>query len=471
MKPFPYQIEGVDFLANHPNALLADTMGLGKTVQAILAAAKVLGPNFNPPIPAVMVVCPASVVAVWLREIDVWWPEGQAKPFFDVISYDYLTRHLSRYIDVAYSIVILDEAHYLKNPKAKRTKAVFGDRMTRHGGVTEKAKHVWCLTGTPAPNNPSELWPMLHSLNPGALTPPDKKKYRPWNFYQFTRKFCTMRHNGFAEVVTGGKNLPELRERMAPFTLRRMKEQVLKDLPSIRFAELPLHCKKPAYEGLVEASAQAAELARVLEHEGVGGLRRLAPEMATLRRITALAKVSALVEWIKESFYNVHSGGNSKRHASDVGIPFRHAKDSWAMPAGPGEKLVIFAHHVAAIEALEQALSPCHPVVVRGGISGRARQDAIDKFQRPDSTTRVFIGQIQAAGTGITLTAASDIVFLEQSWTPANNAQAAMRIHRIGQNNACLVRTALLPGSVDELVQKTLLRKTEDLVALFDGVA
>lgn len=438
MNLFPYQKEGVRFLANHTRALLADTMGLGKSAQAVVAsqhAAQGHPDRLSP----ILVVCPASVVENWKREFSLWWKHGGLfRHELTVVSYDRVARAPGAYAK-QWRVVILDEAHYLKNPKAKRTKAVFGPKMNGIGGVIENARHVWCLTGTPAPNNPSELWPMLHALNPGAIIPPGEKMYGPMNFWQFTRRFCVVKNNGFGDVIVRGQRLDELKQRMAPFVLRRRKEEVLKDLPEIRFGELVL------------SGDHASEALRALEHEdtaklrkalaeGPGALSKLSTEMATVRRLTALAKAPAVAEWVKE----------------------------WLEACD--DKLVIFAQHREALATLEAALASYGPAVVHGAKTQVARQAEVDAFQQ-DSARRVFLGQIQAAGTGVTLTAASDLIFLEQSWTPAENAQAAMRIHRIGQKRGCLVRVAMLAGSIDEAVQRVLARKTEDIVQLFDAVA
>jgi SWI/SNF-related matrix-associated actin-dependent regulator 1 of chromatin subfamily A len=124
---------------------------------------------------------------------------------------------------------------------------------------------------------------------------------------------------------------------------------------------------------------------------------------------------------------------------------------------------VLFAHHREVIEGLQAGLSG--HVSITGQTPASSRGFIVDTFQN-DPHARVFIGQIQAAGTGITLTAASDVLFVESSWVPAENQQAAMRIHRIGQKNACLIRFATLAGSIDEQIQKAVARKTADITAL-----
>jgi SWI/SNF-related matrix-associated actin-dependent regulator 1 of chromatin subfamily A len=175
---------------------------------------------------------------------------------------------------------------------------------------------------------------------------------------------------------------------------------------------------------------------KTLAEKGVDGLREIAPHVATLRRLTGIAKVAPVVEWVKD----------------------------W-LDAGGG-KIVLFAHHREVIEGL-QAGFPWH-VSISGQTPAGSRQHIVDTFNE-DPYATVFIGQIQAAGVGINLTAASDVLFVESSWVPAENSQAAMRVHRIGQKNACLIRFATLAGSIDEHIQKAVQRKTRDIAALFDA--
>lgn len=415
MELFPYQVEGARFLASKGRALLADDMGLGKSAQAIDAARNVLAGY-------VLVVCPASVVQNWHREIERFWPGFTD---FSVVSYDYVARGgvVYRFHMSSDSTLILDEAHYLKNPKAKRTKAIFGEKCDGKGGLVEKAKHVFCLTGTPTPNNPSELWPMLRAVNG-----------EPLSYWRFVQKFCRTRDNGFGIQIVGGKNLPELKERIAPFVLRRKKEEVLKDLPPIRFDELPLDV---SLAGLPLLHIEVALIEQTLATKGVEGLREIAPHVAKLRRVTGLAKVPAAAEWITEWF------------------------------EGGGGKLVVFAHHRDVIDALCKAAKPeWRACSITGSDDSATRQFVIDDFQRPGGS-KLIIGQIQAAGIGVNLTAASDMLFVESSWVPADNEQAVGRINRIGQRNACLVRFATLAGSIDEQIQRAVMRKTADIAKLF----
>lgn len=416
------------WLASVCRGLLADEMGLGKSAQAIVAACQVNAQK-------ILVLCPASIVENWRREIGMWVPAGKVNRF-RVESYDMARgRNFESLLKTGYDLVVCDEAHMLKTRDTKRTQAVFGKKCDGVGGLVEKAKHVFLLTGTPMPNNPSELWPMLRAVMPDAIV--GLKTGKPVAYWPFAMRYCKMERNYLGhDVITGGKNLPELRERMKPFVLRRKKDQVLKDLPPIRFDVLPLTGKItiPA-DMAAEVAEQMKAVQKALEDGGIDALKAIAPHVATLRRLTGAAKVAPVVEWVKDQL--------------DGGM----------------EKIVLFAQHKEVILSLYHALWVAQGAVKVDG-STTDRQAAVDAFQN-DPKCRVFVGQIQAAGTGITLTAASDLVFVESSWTPTDNTQAAMRISRIGQKNACTVRFATIAGSIDEQIQRACARKLEDIRALF----
>lgn len=417
---FPYQRDGAKFLATVKRGLLADEMGLGKSAQAI-AAAKEVGAK------VVVAICPASLVENWKREFKRFWPDYAGT--LCVCSYNKAAEIYAagRPIDV----LILDEAHYLKSKSAKRTQAIFGPKCDGEGGLMSQAAHVFMLTGTPTPNNPSELWPLLRAVMPASIEAPTKTgKLKPMAYWTYVNRYCVTQDTGFGLKILKGKNLAELKTRISPFILRRKKDEVLKDLPPIRFDTLALEGK--ARWPFAEDKAVAEALAQ----DGVAGLKALAPHVAQLRRVTGMAKAQAAIDWIKEWF------------------------------EGGGGKLVVFAHHRTVIDALCAAFDD-GPSYVRldGSCGSDERQRAVDAFQ--SDRADLFIGQIQAAGTGITLTASCDMLFVEQDWTPGNNLQAAMRINRIGQRNACVVRVAMLAGSIDEDIQRALLRKLTDINKLF----
>ncbi len=410
----PYQVAGAKFLAGKKAALLADDMGLGKTAQAVAACDEVGAES-------VLVICPASVCETWRREFKRFSMSGIIPT---VLSYDKAARgYAGDYI--RNDVLILDEAHYLKSATSKRTQAVFGfdakDGKLYNDGLVAQAKHVFLLTGTPMPNNPSELWPALRAVASRTILNP--KSGAPYSYWQFVSKFCKTKDSGFGLQIVGAKNHADLKARLEPFMLRRLKSEVLAELPPLQFE--PLYVEGPVARGGQGLAEEFAAI-RILREEGIEGLAK--HPLPTLRRLTGQAKVSACIEWIKDFLTS-------------------------------GKQLVVFAYHHEVIAVLSAAF-PGSAVVTGGTIPAR-RFSAVDDFQNGDA--KLFIGQIQAAGTGITLTAASDVLFVESDWVPANVHQAAARIHRHGQTESCMVRFATLAGSVDEDISRALARKMYDI--------
>lgn len=439
---YQFQRTGATFLANRDKALLGDEMGLGKTPQAILAC-DMIGAG------SVLVICPAVARDNWAREFarfqqikrpilviaNSTGTQTPVKGGVLVCSYDLASREKVNLVLHAalYDVLILDEVHYLKCRRTTRTKTVFGAGCDGIGGLTGLASRVYALTGTPTPNNHAELWPILNALFPGAIT---NGKGHCMDYWSFIRRYCECENTDFGVKVTGGKNTDELRSRLRPYMLRRLKKAVLPDLPQIRFETVTLKASGGMaalirMEKGPEGDAVRAALAADQD------LKTVAVNLAKLRRITGMLKTEPLIDLV----------------IGDL--------------IGGMDKIVIFAHHMDVIQALAVGLSEFGVVVIHGSIQSKARADAIDRFQY-DPRIRVFIGQITAAGTAITLTAASNVLFAESSWTPADNAQAAMRVHRIGQKDSVLIRFATLAGSLDEAITETVRRKTAVLAQLFD---
>lgn len=418
---YPYQTEGAEWLASRPAGLLADDCGLGKSPQAITAAKHLKAET-------VVVLCPASVVENWKREFAKFWPGFTGAV---VRSYDMAVR---RGIDIpAFDVLIADEAHFLKSKDAKRTRCVFGERCDGVGGLVERAKNVFCLTGTPMPNNPGEIWPMLRALAPEAI----EINGRPAAYWTFVNRFCRTEENYLGHIVIkGGKNIGDLKTRISPFMLRRKKDDVLPDLPPLTVSTLAI--QHDASDSTLGSTEELRTVRAALERGGLDALAQIAPHVAQLRRATGLAKVGATARWIVDQ-----------------------------LDGGMG-KLVVFAHHRDVIVGLAGALraADVKTVWIDGSVPQGERHEVVDRFQK-DEKTQVFIGQITAAGTGITLTAASDLLFVESSWVPAENEQAAMRIHRLTQKNACMVRFATLAGSIDERIQEACARKMKDITEMF----
>jgi len=414
---FPYQADGATFLAKRNKALLADGMGLGKSAQAIVAAQAVGAKR-------VVVICPAIAVPMWVREFPKWVTNGDITPY--VISYDRVRLRQDIRLTIEKmnpDVLILDEAHYLKERTSKRTKTVYG-QFCRGDGLVAHAKRVWLLTGTPAPNDVSEIFPHLRALWPELLP-------APANYDAFLKQYCHTTATPYGLKVVGNKNVPELRRALSNVMLRRKAEDVLKDLPPIVWEDTVLEPIEAAKE--LEALENSEEMVILRDLMKDASEETELPDtvaMATLRRLTGMAKAPAIASMLATEL-------QERQY----------------------EKVIVFAHHRDVITRLHDELREFGCVVITGSTSQTARAAAIDKFQ-DDPNCRVFIGQIQACATAVTLHAAHHVVFAEASWTPSDNAQAAKRAHRIGQNRPVIVRMIGLAGSIDEAVTAVLARKS-----------
>ncbi len=417
---FPYQSVGADFLRNNDRAILADGMGLGKTPQAIVAA-NLIGAR------SIAVICPAIARINWRREFDQW---GQGQDVF-IESYDTVVRRKDvreKIKDMEPDVLILDEAHYLKSRSSKRTQAVYGLHCMGHG-LASYAGRVWLLTGTPAPNDVSELFSHLRGLWPDLL-PGDKK------FVSFIHYYCHIDATPFGIKIIGNKRdrLPELREKLKPIMMRRKAEDVLKDLPPIVWHDVTVEpdAINPELKKL-EASDELKALRAVLDDPTAELADTEVIAMATLRKMTGAAKAAVIGGMLADE-----------------------------LQANAYEKVIVFAHHKDVIRTLRDLLEDFDPVVITGETPQARRQENIDRFQI-EGNCRVFIGQIQACATAVTLHAANQVVFAEASWTPSDNAQAAKRAHRIGQTRPVMVRMIGLAGSIDEAVTRVLARKSRQI--------
>lgn len=417
-----YQKAGIDYALGayargQAGVIIGDEMGLGKTVQALGFVNALRLTN-------VLVICPASLKINWQREADRWLADpflsvGVADPKrglpdddMVVCNYDILGRLPLR--ERQWDVIIVDEAHLIKNPDAQRTRET----------LAIPTPFRLFLTGTPVLNRPVELWPLLHACAPEV-----------WGDYgAFVGKYCGahMRRIGRKTVldVRGASNLGELRERLrGTVMVRRSKRDVLHQLPEKRHevlvlprdgAETLLREESRLWARLTpEEAAQALDAGKTPSLEGLAEVRRKLGE----------AKVRPALEYIRGCL------------------------------EGEG-KLVIFAVHRAVLEALRAALPGA--AMVHGGTPLAVRQEAVDRFQR-DPQVRVFLGQIQAAGVGLTLTASSHAIFVEQSWSPSEMQQAEDRIHRRGQSRGVLITRVVFDLSLDALLFKISAKKSRVL--------
>lgn len=410
--------------------------------------------NLDESLRKILIVCPASLKINWTRELRRWLTRDLTIGIADsqylpptnvvVINYDILTKHDLGAI--AWDMVVSDEAHYAKNPKAKRTKALFAIQARRRV----------LLTGTPIVNRPIELWPLISYLDPDR-----------WNsktFFRYARRYCDAKQVPAGRRMvwdfSGSSHLDELQDTLrTTIMVRRLKSEVLTELPpKVRqVIEIPTNgasevvaAERSAHELLedverAEAEVDVAELAddRDAYEAAVMRLRSLRggamfDELSRIRHETAVAKIPYAIEHIEGA---IEAGG----------------------------KVVVFAWHHDVIEALAEAFGR-KAVVIYGETSLQDRQSAVDRFQTDDSC-RVFIGSIGAAGVGLTLTASSHVVFVEFDWVPGNMEQAADRCHRIGQRNSVLVQLLAFDGSIDARIAHTIVRKQRIIDDALDSAA
>lgn len=449
LKLEPYQEEGVEFLASRRHAMLGDEMRLGKTPQSIAAVDQVGAKT-------VIVVTVAVGVFNWQRQFEQWsvfdrdihvvTTGRQATPQSGVIilSFDQAKAHAARL--PAADVLIVDECHFVKSATAARTTALLGKQ-----GVIHRAKRTWFLSGTPLPNgDPRELWTILFTCGVTRLT-----------YDEFQDRYCEGWTGPYGFTISGLRNVDELQRALKPFMLRRMWKDVMSQLPELTFqnitvppADVDTLVWFPEWEHKKEAlQEEICKERQVLNalHEVIcegrsnaraqsfsGGLEQLATTMVTLRRYTALQKVPAVVEMVTRE-----------------------------LERGAYEKLVIFCVHRDPIEFLRRELSKYGAVTLYGGTSPEGRRRNVEKFHS-NPKCRVFIGQVLASGTNVDLSCASDILMVEQDWTPGVNAQAVMRCHNIKQHKNVHVRIIGLANDVDERVQTTIRRKTQQLATMFD---
>ncbi len=439
---FPYQCEGAAFLASKERAGLFDDMGVGKTAQAIHAL------DLNR-LKRGVVVCPAAVREVWAGEFKKFatlprrvlkgkdiqdlnlWLRGKADVL--LLSYEMAASWARRMEGDVFDFIIFDEAHYLKSKTAQRTKAMLGSECDGSYGLARWACYAWALTGTPAPNDAADMWSLMRFCRATPLT------QRIFQDRYFQKRVGTFSSSfSIREAM-----LPELKQAIASFSLRRTKKDVGLQLPPIWLTTTTVDGDTAEIRELLRGYPNLEKA--IVEAVEKGGLSFLdAQHIATLRRLVAEAKAPAFTELLLEEL-----------------------KD------GLGN-VVVFGIHRGALDAISNGLQRGGVGVARfdGSTSETDRARAVQAFSG-DGSDRVFLGNIRAAGTGLTLTAAADVIMFEQDWSPAANAQALMRVHRIGQKRSVNARFISLANSVDVVVAETVARKTASLIKLgtFSDVA
>jgi SWI/SNF-related matrix-associated actin-dependent regulator 1 of chromatin subfamily A len=431
---FPHQIEGVAFLLGRRRAILADDMGLGKTRQAIVSLRHLTpgGPR--------LVVCPASVKRNWAREIAVVSPdspvliiEGSAPiaPTGEwvIVNYDILGRHMETLQRVPWAALVFDEAHYLKNHTSTRSK--HARQLTLSAATAIPGLAVQLLTGTPLTSRPRDLFVLLQL----AAHPLGR------SFLAFAKRYCAAEKGEYGWKTGGASNIEELTVQLHGVMLRRTKDDVLALPPKLRTwipVEVPPGTGSRAIKKVFELLAgkhQRPAAPREIELKKRG---KLLAFLVEARQALAFAKTTATLDFV------------------------RGAIDQ-------GEKVIVFSCFDDPIQKLATELGPA-AVVVTGKTPSDRRQELVDRFQQEDGA-RVFVANIIAGGTGLNLTAATQVVFNDLDWVPANHWQAEDRAYRIGQTRTVNVTYFVARDTIDDFVQAVLENKAALVNAIVEGEA
>ena len=452
---FPFQQKGVSFIESRSGrALIGDEMGLGKTVQALGYL------QLHPELTPACIVVPASLKTNWAREIQKWMSDtavltlsgrpskdgnemmdrmsfsGETTPkrLIIVVNYDILINETEKYKDerdgkmktreirktgwgdiiagAGIKALVLDECHYIKNSKALRTKAV--KRMA------DGVESVIALSGTPIINRPVEMFNAISVVN-SAIFP---------SFWKFAHRYCGAYNNGFGWDFTGATHTDELHNKLSrTIMLRRLKADVLKDLPEKIRTVIPVPYNRGEYQEALERFEEYVA-------EGSFSPAEALTRIEALKQAAVGAKMGSVLSWITDFLET-------------------------------DQKLVIFAEHQKVIEQIRDAFKDV-AVTIYGATAQSKRQEAVDRFQN-DPTCRLFIGS-RAAIEGLTLTAASSTCFVELWWTPGQHDQAEDRVHRIGQAADSVNAYYLLAeDTIEEDIAQLLDRKRGVLSEVLDG--
>jgi SNF2 family DNA or RNA helicase len=424
---FPFQRHGLEFLERkNGRALIADEMGLGKTVQAL--AYLQLHPELRPAI----IICPASLKLNWAKEAERWMSSprceiiGGKNPYFlngqiIIINYDVLYDWVDTLRAIQPKVIITDECHYYKSNTTRRTKAI--------KKLAKGVPHFIALSGTPIINRPIEIYNAVNLIDPDALP----------TFWVYAQRYCGARHNGFGWDFSGATNQQELHNRLIQSVMiRRLKQDVLRDLPDKVRSFVPIELNNASEY----AKAEQDFIRYLLEKKGIQAAQKAKGaetlvKIETLKQLAVEGKLQQAINWIRDFLES-------------------------------GEKLVVFAVHKSTMDYLMKEF-PKISVKIDGSTTIPNRQKAVDMFQN-DPNTQLFVGNIQAAGVGITLTKSSNVAFLELPWTPGALVQAEDRCHRIGQQDSVTIWFLLAAHTIEERIAHLLDSKRKVLDRVLDGV-
>nr|XP_009500196.1 PREDICTED: DNA annealing helicase and endonuclease ZRANB3 [Phalacrocorax carbo] len=441
-KLLPFQEKGIIFaLQRGGRCMIADEMGLGKTIQAI--AISYYYKNEWP----LLIVVPSSLRYPWVDEMEKWIPELSPDDIsiiqnktdtgristskVTILGYGLLTSDAQTLVDTLYrqnfKVVVIDESHYMKSRNATRTKILLP--------IVQKALRAILLTGTPALGRPEELFMQIEALFP--------RRFGTWS--EYAKKYCNARVRFFGKRTQwdcrGASNLDELHQLLSEIMIRRLKNDVLTQLPPKVRQRIPFDLPHAAAKNLNTIFAEWEKLMRNLNSDATESHFSQVMNLITrMYKETAIAKAGAVKDYIK------------------------------MMLANDKLKFLVFAHHLSMLQACTEAVieNKVRYIRIDGSVPSAERIHLVNQFQK-DPDTRVAILSIQAAGQGLTFTAATHVVFAELYWDPGHIKQAEDRAHRIGQCSSVNIHFLIAKGTMDTLMWAMLNRKAKVTGSTLNG--
>jgi len=416
--PLEHQKESIQKLVENKKFILADDMGLGKTTSTIIAALESGAKK-------VLIICPATLKINWKREIEnysdktVFIAEGKnfsTEHDFVIINYDIIKnfhdskkKDDSQILRANFDLVVVDEAHYIKNATAQRTKLI--------NDIVKKVDRIWLLTGTPMTSRPIDYYNLLSLV--------DSPVAKNWMAYAI--RYCQgyQFNVGGRKVwnVMGASNLEELRDRTLGLTLRRLKEDVL-DLPDKIITPVYLRLKSKEYEEVMGEYYNWYEK----NPEESKSLTVQFTKLTKVRQIIADEKITQTIELAENIIEQ-------------------------------DKKVIIFCNFTNSLNKIVEHFGKS-VVKVDGSMSKHERQHSVDEFQ-DNPKVKVFVGNIKAAGVGLTLTAAEAVIMNDLSFLPSDHSQAEDRAYRYGQKNNVLVYYPIFENTIEGIIYDILNNKKQ----------
>ena len=410
-----HQIDAVNKLVRTKRFILADDMGLGKTTSTVVAALETEAKK-------ILIICPASLKINWSREIQnytdrpIFICDGKKYEDSDfvILNYDIIknfhdpqNKEESLILKSNFDLIIIDEAHYIQNSSAQRTKLI--------NSFVKDVDRLWLLTGTPMTSRPMNYYNLLNLIESPVAA----------NWMAYVKRYC----NGYQFKVgnrkvwnvTGSSNLEELRDRTSKQVLRRLKTEVL-DLPDKIITPVYLRLKSKEYEALMGEYYDWYDK----NPDESGSLTVQFTKLTKVRQVIAKEKINSTIELIENILEQ-------------------------------DKKVIVFTNFTETLQTIHSHFNK-NSVYLDGSCSPKQRQDAVDRFQN-DENVKVFVGNLKAAGVGITLTAAEAVIMNDLSFVPSDHSQAEDRSYRYGQKSNVSVYYPIFENTIEGVIYDILNHK------------